>query len=318
MDLDMLIGHRFEHLANGDLHIHSRNLVQSAFMLLTGAITFILPVACVGFWLTEWQAQLADLNPLSTLLLILSLLLMPALGLSLMVYMGSRESLLLSRVGGEGKRRTQNFFGRRERVKSVFNIDNPRALELRRREQAEPIHTQLWLVMRDGGEHRLTTDNIPVVPGSKRTDLWLRTLADYLDVAVPGEVVLESAVAKPAPYRPAPTPAKIARQRKTKGPVPAAESTEQLGIPARALLALIGTFLAVLELNQIVALVPAVISGRLRISGFRSGYTTFYWAEQPVAFSFNVFLGVAEVLVIGFIAWQCLRTAVLGRMKANP
>lgn len=317
MDLDMLIGHRFEHLANGDLHIHSRNFVQSAFMLLTGAIALILPVACIGFWLTEWQAQLADLNPLSTLLLVLALLLMPALGLSLMVYMGSRESLLLSRVDGEGKRRTQNFFGRREQVKSVFNIDNPRALELRRREQAEPAYTQLWLVMQDGSEQRLTTDHVPVVPGSKRTELWLRELADYLNVAVPAEVIIGSAVGQPAPYRPTPTPAKIARRRKAQGPMPTVESTEQLSIPARALLTLVGAFLAVLELNQIVALVPAVLSGRLRLSG-KSGYTTFYWAEQPVAFSFNVFLGVAEVLIIGFIAWQCLRTAVLGRMKANP
>lgn len=313
----MLIGHRFERTANGDLHIHSRNLVQSAFMLLTGAITFILPVACVGFWLTEWQAQLADLNPLSTLLLVLALLLMPAMGLSLMVYMGSRESLLLSRVDGEGKRRTQNFFGRRERVTSVFNIATPRSLELRRREQAERAYTQLWLVMRDGSEQRLTTDNVPVVPGSKRTEVWLRALADYLNVAAPTEVVIESAAGKPAPYRPAPTPAKLARQRTATGFTPAVESTEKLGLPVRALLALLGAFLAVLELNQIVALVPAVFSGRLRFSGFRSGYTTFYWAEQPLAFSFNVLMSAVEVLVIGLIAWGCLRTAVLGRMKAN-
>ncbi len=41
--------------------------------------------------------------------------------------------------------------------------------------------------MRDGTEHRLTTDNVPVVPGSQRTDMWLRELADYLNVAVPTE-----------------------------------------------------------------------------------------------------------------------------------
>lgn len=314
----MLIGHRVERTANGDLHIHSCNRVQTATVLLVGAIAFILPVACVGFWLTEWQSQLADLDPLGTLLLVLALLLMPALGLAMMVYMGLHESLLLSRLDGEGKRRTRNFFGRRERIGSVFTIDTPHALELRRREQAEPAYTQLWLMMRDGSEQRLTTDNVPVVPGSKRTDLWLRTLADYLDVAVPTEVFIGSAAGKPAPYRPATSPAKSARLRKAKGPAPAVEPTEKLGTPLRALLTLVGAFLAVLEVTQVVALVPAVLSGRLRISGFRTGYTTFYWAEQPLAFSFNVLMGVAEVLVIGFIAWGCLRTAVLGRLKANP
>jgi hypothetical protein len=70
-------------------------------------------------------------------------------------------------------------------VESAFSIDKTHRLELRSRPQAEPAYTQLWLVMRDGTEQRLTTDNVPVVPGSKRTDLWLRELADYLNLAVP-------------------------------------------------------------------------------------------------------------------------------------
>ncbi|MDP9780624.1 hypothetical protein [Pseudomonas fluorescens] len=41
----MLIGYRFERTAQDDLHIHSRNRVQSIFVLLTGALAFILPVA---------------------------------------------------------------------------------------------------------------------------------------------------------------------------------------------------------------------------------------------------------------------------------
>jgi hypothetical protein len=314
----MLIGHRFERTAQDDLHIHSCNRVQSAFVLLAGAMAFILPLAFVVFWCTDASSPLTGMDPLSSLLIALLLLLIPALGLLLMVYTGTRETLLLSRVDGEGKRRTRNVFGGRERVQSVFKIDTPRQLELRRRPHAEPAYTQLWLVMRDGTEHRLTTDNVPVVPGSQHTDRWLRELADYLNVAVPTEVVVGTAATAQAPYRPAPSPVKAARQRKAKGPTPAAKSTEPLGMPARALLTLLGAFLAVLELTHAISLVRALFTGRLRVGGVRSGSVSFYWAEQPMVFSFNVLVGVAEVLIIGVIAWGCLRTAILGRLKANP
>lgn len=317
----MLIGHRFERTARDDLHIHSRNLVQSTAVLLVGASAFIVPLALIVFGVANGHAPLAGLDPLLSLLIVLGLLLIPALGLLLMVYTGIRETLLLSRLDGEGKRRTRNFFGRRERVHSVFRIDAPRHLELRRRQQAAPAYTQLWLVMRDGTEHRLTTDNVPVVPGSKRTDVWLRELADYLEVAVPTEVVDDSAVGGMPAYKPSPAPtrgraAKGAKPRKGKAPSP--EPTEQLGAPARALLILLGAFLAVLELTHVIALVPALFTGRLRVGGFRTGSTTFYWAEQPMVFSFNLLIGIAEVLIIGVIAWGCLRVAIRGRLRADP
>ncbi len=319
----MLFGHRFERTAQDDLHIHSRNRVQSAFVLLTGALAFILPVTFAVFMIADESSPLTDLDPLTSLLFVLGLLLIPALGLLLMVYTGIRETLLLSRRDGEGKRRTRNFFGRRERVHSVFRIDTPKCLELRRCQDAEPAYTQLWLVMRDGSEHRLTTDNVPVVPGSQRTDVWLRELADYLNVAVPTEVVAGSAAGvKKAIYRPAPAPTsgktvREARQRKAKGLTRSHESTEKLGTPARALLLLMGVFLALLELSRVIALVPALFAGRLRVGG-RTGTTTFYWAEQPLTFSFNLLVGMAEVLILGFIAWGCLRMAIRGRMSSHP
>lgn len=317
----MLIGHRFERTAQDDLHIHSRNLVQSTAVLLVGASAFILPLVLIVFGIANGHAPLAGLDPLLSLLIVLGLLLIPALGLLLMVYTGIRETLLLSRLDGEGKRRTRNFLGRRERVHAVFRIDAPRHLELRRRQQAAPAHTQLWLVMRDGTEHRLTTDNVPVVPGSKRTDVWLRELADYLEVAVPTEVVDDSAAGGTPAYKPSPAPtrgsaAKGAKPRKGKAPSP--EPTEQLGTPARALLILLGALLAVLELTHVIALVPALFTGRLRVGGFRTGSTTFYWAEQPMVFSFNLLIGIAEVLIIGVIAWGCLRVAIRGRLRADP
>jgi len=316
----MLIGHRFERTAQGDLHIHSRNRVQSAFVLLTGAMAFILPLAFVVFGFSAEHSPLADLDPLSSLLIVLGLLLIPALGLLLMVYTGTRETLLLSRHSGEGTRRTRNFFGRRERVQSVFSINAPHALELRRRPQAEPVYTQLWLVMRDGSEQRLTTDNVPVVPGSQRTDRWLHELADYLNVPVPTEVVVDSPARATATYRPVPARDRAAKGVKPKGKelTSSHESSEKLGLPARALLTLLGAFLAVLELTHVIALMRALLTGRLRVSGLRTGSTSFYWAEQPMVFSFNLLVGIAEVLIIGLIAWGCLRTAILGRLKANP
>ena len=79
-----------------------------------------------------------------------------------------------------------------------------------------------------------------------------------------------------------------------------------------------GAFLAVLELTHVFALVQALFTGRLRVGGFRTGSTTFYWAEQPMVFSFNLLIGIAEVLIIGVIAWGCLRVAIRGRLRADP
>lgn len=317
----MLIGHRFERTAQGDLHIHSRNVVQSSVVLVIGALAFLLPMAFAVFLMVDGASLMAEVDPLSALLMVLLWLLIPALGLLLVVYTGVHETLVLSRVDGEGKRLTRNFFGRRERVQSAFRIEAAKSLELRRLPQAERTRAQLWLILRDGTAHRLTTDNVPVVPGSQRTDLWLGELADYLGVALPTEVVEGAAPVVKVPYKPAPAPTsgkavRAARQRREKGAAP--EPTEALGVPARALLTLLGAFFAVLELTNVMTLVPAIFTGRLRVSGFRTGSTTFYWAEQPFSFSLNLLVGILEGVVIGFIAWGCLRMAMRGRMRSKP
>ncbi|GLK88521.1 hypothetical protein [Pseudomonas turukhanskensis] len=314
----MLLGHRFERTAQGDLHIHSYNRAQSIAIVLAGAVSLAAPVAFVVFaFASDIPGQM---HPLHLLLIVLALLLIPALAVLMAVYTGTRETLLLSRRDGEGKRRTQNFFGRRERVEA-FKIKGPKRLELRRRQHAEHLYTQLWLVMRDGPEHRLTTDTVPVVPGSKRTEVWLRELADYLEVPVPTEVVEMPATVLGVPHQPAPALARQGAPKRTppkgNGSPAAQEPTEKIGIPGRLLLTLIGAFLAVLELTQVIALVRALFTGQLRFSGMRSSSSSFYWAEQPLTFSLNVLAGVAEVLIIGFIAWRCLRVAVQGWVKRD-
>ncbi|WP_341870122.1 hypothetical protein [Pseudomonas petroselini] len=211
----MWIGHRFERTVQDDLLIHSHNPVQSAVVWWVGGLALSVPVVFVVCGIIEGYLPLVGLHPLSSLLIVLALLLMPAMGLFLMVYTGIRETLRLSRHDGEAQRLTRNAFGRRERVRQAFRLDHPHALELRRRPQAKPIYTQLWLVMRDGTEHRLTPDNVPVVPGSPRTERWLAELAGYLNLAVPTDVIDASAPREP-PYRPAPSPAKVARAQKRK------------------------------------------------------------------------------------------------------
>ncbi|AEF20115.1 hypothetical protein [Pseudomonas fulva] len=312
----MLIGHRYERTPQGDLHIHSLNWLMNIVAPLMGAISFAGPLAFMAFAFSGEPSLAASMDPLSWLLVMLGLLLLPALGLVVTVYTGMRETLLLSRLDGEGKRRTRNFFGRRERIHDVFRIDKAKRLELRRRKDAEPASTQLWLVMHNGAEHRLTTDNVPVIPGSKRTDLWLRELAEYLQLEVPIDVIDPATIKAPTIYRPISSkPTKAAAMGSPKAAASPTEKNEMFGTPARAFCALLGAFLSVLELINIFVLLPALFTGRLPVSGLRTGSHIFYWAEQPLVFSFNLLFGFAEVLVIGTIAWGCLRFAVLGRFK---
>jgi len=313
----MLIGHRFERTPRGDLHIHSHNGVMNIVAPLMGVIAFAAPVAFVAIAVASDSSPSASLDALTLLLIVLGLLLFPALGLVIMVYTGMRDTLLLSRLDGEGKRRTRNFFGRRERIHDVFRIDKAKRLELRRRQDAKPARTQLWLVMRDGSEHRLTTDNVPVIPGSERTDRWLRELAEYLQLDVPTTTIDPTTVKAPTPYKPVSSrAAKAAAPSQAEAPAPSHGKGTTVSTPARAFCALLGAFLAVFELSHLTTLMPALFTGRLRVSGFRTGAHSFYWSEQPLVFSFNLLVGYAEVLIIGAIAWGCLRAAVTGRFKA--
>jgi hypothetical protein len=319
----VLIGYRYERTPEGDLHIHSHNGVMNVVAPLMGAIAFAAPVAFVAIAVASDSSPSASLDPLTMLLIMLGLLLFPALGLVVTVYTGMRETLLLSRLDGEGKRRTRNFFGRRERIHDVFRIDKAKRLELRRRQDAEPARTQLWLVMRDGSEHRLTTDNVPVIPGSQRTDRWLQELAEYLQLEVPTAIIDPATAKAPVIYKPMPAPnrrraAKSARQSAERESAPLTKAAETISAPARAFCALLGAFLAVFELSHLTTLLPALFTGRLRVSGFRTGAHSFYWSEQPLVFSFNLLVGYAEVLIIGAIAWACVRAALVGRFKAAP
>jgi len=315
----MFYRHRFERTARGDLHIHSRNVFQNSLVLLSGTTCLMAPVALAVLGVANGFSLLAEQGLLASLLIVFGLLLLFVSALFLMLCTATGETLLLSRLDGEGQRRTENFLTRRERARSVFSIQAPKYLELRRRKQAKPVYTQLWLVMRDGTEHRLTTDCFPVLPGSKPTDQWLKELADYLDVAVPTEVVEDSAPDSKVPYKPGQVPkpkdthnstGKNNEQERSS----AQQATQILSAPVRIFLVLLGIFMAVLELNRVFALVPSLFSGQLRISGYRSTPTLLYWSDQPFKFSFHVLLDTVEVLFIGFVVWRSLSIAIKGKM----
>ncbi|BAP45436.1 putative uncharacterized protein [Pseudomonas sp. StFLB209] len=315
-----MIGYRFERSAQDDLHIHSRNQVQVAVVLLVCAIALSLPIAGVVFAVTDESSTLADMHPLHALMFGVLMLLIPALALLMLVYTAARETFVFSRVKGEVQRITRNLFGRRERVQAVFSVKSPKQLELRRSKGAKVRDTQLWLVMRDGVEQRLTSQNVPVVPGSKRTDVWLHELADYLQVAVPTEVVEPvcgaATTAITAPATASKMAAKNVKQRKGDKPEQSTELAGAIGVPARVVLTLVAAFMAVLELTRVMNLVPAFFTGRLSVSGFRSRPIIYYLFEQPWSFLFNLLFGIGEVLLIGFIVWRCLDIAIRGRIKS--
>lgn len=317
----MLIGYRFERTVQDDLLIHSRNRLQSAVVLWVCCIGLSLPVAGIVFATTDESSLLADMHPLHALLIAIGMLLIPAFVVSMLVYTGSRETFVLSRINAEGQRITHNMFGRRRRVESTFSIKSPKHLELRRHKDAKVRDTQLWLVMRDGAEQRLTSQNVPVVPGSKRTEQWLCELADYLQVAVPTDVV-EAVGNGTATVTPVAAPvqgkkaAKDGQQHTAAAPQPLAGLLGKIGIPARVVVALLGAFMAVLGLTRVMTVVPAFFTARLSVSGNRGRPTIYYLMDQPWSFLFHLLFGIGEVLVLGFIAWRCMELAIRGRFKS--
>lgn len=114
-------------------------------------------------------------------------------------------------------------------------------------------------------------------------------------MALPTEVAEGTAPVK-EPYRPVPPHQRQDGQgnpaASKKGDMPAPEPTEKPGVPARALLTLWVAFIVVLELTDIVTLVQTLFTSRLRVSGFRTGSTIFYWAERPWSVAFNLLVGI--------------------------
>lgn len=297
----MLIGHRYERTPDGDLHIHSYNRVQAGLVLFVASLALLVPGALlVGGWIGA-RAPLAGLDPLSWLLLAAALLLLVALAVLLLVYAETRETLTLSRREGVGRRHTRALFGRRVPLHPGFALGGQCQLQLRRHGTVHRGTTQLWFVGNDGSPTLLTPSTVAVLPGTRRTDQWLGVLAGYLQVPVPVEV-LDGPPAAPL--------------RAVDAQPPAQAPDERAGAGVRVFFGLLGSFLALLELKQLLTLLTALASARIRVGGYRTSAHTYYWSEQPFAYTFNVLFGVATVVLVGMFAIGCLRLALFGRIRA--
>ncbi len=325
----MLIGHRYEHTTDGDLRIRSYNWAQTGLALFIGPCALIIPLLFVGDAIARQHWPFPSLGPLPLLVIVLGFLLLMTLGLGLLLYTEIRETLLLSTRNGIARHSTTDMLGLREELRGEFALQAPKELVLRRRRYRTSSDTTLWLVMDDDSEHPLSPVNVPVVPGSRQTDRWVDALAGYLHVPV-RTVQLDPeppvAVLPPATTALPPRKRFISRKRRKK-----AARQARLGAPIndagtrppprkvpadiRVFFALLGAFLAALELNHLISLVNALTTGSIRVAGYHSGASTYYWSEQPYSFAFLVVFGIVMVPLVGAFAYQCLRMAVTGHRK---
>jgi len=316
----MLIGHRYEHTPDGDLRIRSHNHVLGGLVLMFLAIGFGVPTVV----LMEGMKAGSLVN---TLLVGLAMLLLPAMSLLALWSSAPRETLTLSRRNAVVERRRRMLLGLREQVEQ-FALGRPVALELRVRKDARPAIGTLWMILPDGREQCLSPGNFALLPGRPSTERWLGEVAGYLEVAVT-RVERDAAGADARPVAPLPAwrrraaafnavhapPPRVARRASTPNAPTASDPNDRIGFLARVVVALFGLFLAVLELSQALAVATALFTGRLRVSGFRTGSHSYLWDERPMAFSVHTLFGVVEVLVVGYIAWQCVRISATGVIK---
>ncbi|MEG0184098.1 MAG: hypothetical protein RR704_11670 [Stenotrophomonas sp.] len=328
----MLTRQRFESSADGDLYIHTRNLVAELATLFCGLAACAVPLMFLvdGFFGGRWLP--ARLAPLEILLVLLGLILLGVLGVAVLLLLDVRETLFLSHRLARGERRKRNLFGGRERVHAMFALRSATALEMRvYRTDARRV-VQAWLLMADGTEQRLTPELMVLRPGQPRTDRWLQVLAGYLALPTPDRVIeLPVIGALPAPpavaahrHVPTQTPEPATRRpapsnrpsHADPAPPPMAADGNRLGWFARALTGLLGAFLSLVALAHAVELLGALSMGRLRVaSSVHGSGHTYLWSEAPVGYLMHAGAGILGVMVVGLLGIACLYVAVAGRTR---
>ncbi|MCL7714841.1 hypothetical protein [Stenotrophomonas mori] len=182
----------------------------------------------------------------------------------------------------------------------------------RARKASWPAPVRLWLLARSGGAHQLSFDTVAVRPGHAVTDAWVQRIAAHLRLPPPGAVV---------DMPPLPSPGAPAQRHATLAAAPPPDGDRDrdgaVALPPgiRAVLALLGSFLAVLEATQAFALLRALCTGTLYSRAWRGGPHAYHWDERPAAFLLQSAAGLGEVLIVGMLAWGCLRLAVGGRLR---
>lgn len=295
-----LIGYRYEE--HGELlRIHSANRLLQALLLL-----FLL--ACIGLPLLL-RGELAGRSGGDMAVALLAMIALPAFGMACAWYFPVRETLELERAGRRVQRCHRNLFGGRVQREEAFALEDGNRLQLGRT-GAAPAPVRLWLLGHDGNAYRLSFETVAVRPGTAMTDAWLRRIAAHLRLELPAEIDVspplrpQEARVRPAFSAPAATAAGIRR-----------DDADAIAPGIRAVLALLGCFLAAFEATQAFALLRAVFTGTLYGSFWRGRIQAHHWDGQPGSFLLQAAVGLAEILVVGVLAWGCLRLALAGRLR---
>lgn len=341
--LDTLIAYRLDTPTPGTLRVRLRQVPLTVMLVVVCVALMGIPVA-FGYEMVLGRDPLGALdgqNAMAQLLGGLALAMLCLAGPAGLWFWPLREALVLSRSDARGWRVTCNVFGLRRRVGEEFPIDGIRGLCLR--EARRDAHAYLLPVMvdRHGEPHWLNFESAVLYPGAARADNYLRALADFFErpwsepvkdadewtrllqalkegkrapqpsrVGTGPSFPSTGAAVAPAARRHAPQQSAASLQKASEAPEVDAPA---LSMPARVTVSVIGIFLGLLAINNFIALVSGVFSGRLASSGsrFSSGTHTVRFANEPGWFIVNVGMETFGMLIISMLAYGCVKAAML-------
>lgn len=336
----MLLGYRYEE--GPVLRVHAVNWLLRVALLLVVLLLLGLPVLLVGDVDFRWKMMRGGL--LDALLPLLSLMALPVMGLASGWYTRVRETLEIDVPGNRAIRRSCNMFGAAEKVE-VFALDDRRKLQLRRLVIASRssgrgptrFPAQLWLINNDSSEQQLSFETVQIRPGRAKTQAFLQRVADQLGLSVPSDVVelpppvQQTASGSQSRHRDRSQPPVASRRTKRRNKVLGGAQPSQAAtsggsdshdaVPAiiRAVMALFGAMLAVYSLGKGVGLALGVMRGVLVGGSLRNNTVHYYyWADDRLAFLFQLMSVSMVVLILGAAGWGCLRVAMNGSLPKQP
>lgn len=323
---DTLISYRIDAPAPGVMRVHLRQRPMIALLVIVCVTLMGIPAGFAADLLAG-SHPFANLNgkpALAQAIAMLGLAMLSIAGPAGLWLWPVRESLLLSQPDQRGWRITRNVFGLRRRVADTFSLEGVRGLFLRRGKAGEQVHLEPVLVDQHGEPHPLSFQSGLLKPGSKRADDYLAALSDYFGKPWP-EAVADPAAWQQLMQKQKPrgkSPGMVAGKSRTQATKhealpPLAESAlasepPPISMPLRVTLGLVGVFFGLVAVNNVLAVLSGLFSGRLVTSGSRFSHSTSVArvAEEPVWFSVNVAIEIFGVLLLASIAYGCLRVAL--------
>ncbi|MDQ8033629.1 MAG: hypothetical protein REJ50_16580, partial [Bordetella sp.] len=94
---------------------------------------------------------------------------------------------------------------------------------------------------------------------------------------------------------------------------PADSKWPAISMPVRVFIGVLGVFFAVLTLNNALALLSALFSGRLSYSASRPSYSRsiIHFSEEPIWFCVTFLVQTLILLLIAGLAYGCLKGALV-------